>query len=210
MPWHTVEQGEWIQRIARDHRFYDWESIWNHPENSSLKQQRTDPNLLMPGDRVFIPDLQPKELPAATDQKHTFVKKAPKMKLHIILHDEEEHPLANKPWKLTLEGKEYSGTTDGDGSFEQEVPVLTSNEEGKLECEGYHFPIRVGHLDPIEETSGVKRRLANLGFDCGSTDNSITDQFKDAVRQFQEYANVPVTGEVDQTTRDKLKEKHKC
>src|SRR5215831_6546443 len=182
MPWHTVAEGEWLQKIADNYRVYDWKSIYNHPENSSLKQQRPDPNLLHPGDRVFIPDLQPKELAAASDKLHTFVKKSQKLTLHLIVRDENEQPLASKPWKLELDGKKYSGTTDADGALKQDVPIPTSSEAGKLECEGYHYPVRLGHLNPIDEISGVKQRLANLGFDCGSTDESITPEFTEALK----------------------------
>ena len=210
MPWHTVAQGEWIQKIAWDNHFYNWEAIWNHAQNADLKQKRQDPNLLLPGDNLFIPDLEPKEVAAATDQVHKYVKKAPKMTINITVRDEDEHPLANKPWKLTLDGKDYSGNTDGDGVLKQEVPVPKSNDEGKLVCEGYQFPIRVGHLNPIDEISGVKHRLANLGFDCGSNDDSITPEFQDALKQFQQHADLDPTGEVNQATRDKLKETHKC
>ena len=210
MPWHTVAQGEWIQKIAWDNHFYNWESIWNHAQNADLKQKRQDPNLLLPGDLLFIPDLTPKQVSAPTDKLHSFVKKKPKMTMKVTFRDEDEHPLANKPWKLTLEDKEYTGNTDGDGAMSQEVPVPESSVDGQVACAGYQYPIHVGHLDPIDAISGVKRRLANLGLDCGSTDDSSTPEFQDALKEFQQSAGLQPTGEVDQSTRDKLKEKHKC
>jgi hypothetical protein len=33
----------------------NWTSVWNAPQNASLKARRKDPKLIQPGDRVFVP-----------------------------------------------------------------------------------------------------------------------------------------------------------
>ena len=40
MPEHIVRQGEHLARIARQHGFSDYQTIWDHPENAQLKQKR--------------------------------------------------------------------------------------------------------------------------------------------------------------------------
>jgi hypothetical protein len=54
---HTVVQGEYLSKIARNYGFSDYRTIWEHPKNAALKQARQNPNVLFPGDRLFIPDI---------------------------------------------------------------------------------------------------------------------------------------------------------
>ena len=55
MPDYPVKQGDSLASIAFDHGLF-WQSVWNHPNNARLKQQRGSPNILKPGDVVFVPD----------------------------------------------------------------------------------------------------------------------------------------------------------
>jgi N-acetylmuramoyl-L-alanine amidase len=60
MPSHTVKQGDCISSIAHETGFF-WETLWNHPDNAKLKQLRKNPNALLPGDVVSIPDQRVKQ-----------------------------------------------------------------------------------------------------------------------------------------------------
>ena len=55
MPEHMVVAGDCILSIAEENGF-QWKTIWNHAANSKLKADRGDPNVLFPGDVVFVPD----------------------------------------------------------------------------------------------------------------------------------------------------------
>ncbi|MEW6505931.1 MAG: peptidoglycan-binding domain-containing protein, partial [Chloroflexota bacterium] len=68
--------------------------------------------------------------------------------------------------------------------------------------------LNLGGLNPLSELSGIKHRLANLGFDCGDTSDEATSGLAAALRAFQEKHGLRVTGEADQATRDKLQELH--
>jgi putative peptidoglycan binding protein len=208
MPWHTVSQGEWIGKIAHDYGISNWRTIYDHGENADLRAARPDPNLLYEGDRVFVPEMEVKYVDGATDKRHVFKQKAQKLKLKIGVKNAEDKPIASKPYKLTIHGKEYRGNTDGSGTLEQEIPMPASDEEGLLEVDGYHYPVRVGHLDPIGEISGIQQRLNNLGFECGPADGSLNEKTVEAVTMFQSEAGIEPTGELDQNTRNKLKDKH--
>jgi N-acetylmuramoyl-L-alanine amidase len=81
---HIVQQGECVSSIAEDYGFF-WQTIWNHPENSALKQARGEPNVLEPGDEVVIPDKTLKEQNCPSDQRHSFRRKGTPAKLRLRL-----------------------------------------------------------------------------------------------------------------------------
>jgi LysM domain len=53
---YKVRQGDHLSDIATALGFSSYETIWNHPKNAKLKQKRVNPNVLFPGDTLFIPD----------------------------------------------------------------------------------------------------------------------------------------------------------
>src|SRR5260370_36720170 len=57
---HTVTQGEHLSRIAKRYGFSDHRTIWDHARNAALKQEHQNPNVLFPGDQLFIPDREQK------------------------------------------------------------------------------------------------------------------------------------------------------
>src|ERR1700676_5647428 len=67
-----VLQGDHLSKIAKDNGFTDYTVIWDHPNNSDLKKQRQNPNILLPGDQVFVPDMEQKHESGPTDKRHTF------------------------------------------------------------------------------------------------------------------------------------------
>src|SRR5947209_1428596 len=85
--YHTVEEGEHIMRIALAYGWTQWKTIWNAPENAELRQTRDSPDVLMPGDSLYVPDRDTKETPAATEQRHKYKLKVPPLKLRLNLQD---------------------------------------------------------------------------------------------------------------------------
>ena len=72
MAFHEVQQGEHLSGIALDYGFPDFTPIWNHPQNAELKQKRENPHVLLPGDKLFVPDKTAKEYSRPADNQHTF------------------------------------------------------------------------------------------------------------------------------------------
>jgi Putative peptidoglycan binding domain len=208
MPWYTVQQGEWLQQIAHENGFADESKIYNHPDNADLKKNRNSPELLKAGDQVFIPDVDVKTVSRPTDNLHRFVLKQPTTKLQIRVK-EEGVSFNSTPFKLTLSGHVHEGTSTADGIIEVDVPV-SQGDVGQLEIAGHVLPVRLSHLDPIEELTGVKARLHNLGYDCGEIDDEANDDFADALRHFQKHASLDETGQLDDTTRAALKDAYGC
>ena len=60
---YTVQDGDHISGIAQQFGFDDYTVVWNRPENADLRALRDDPQLLAPGDSLFIPEL--KDMPVS-------------------------------------------------------------------------------------------------------------------------------------------------
>ena len=67
---YEIQQGDCLASIARNSGLL-WETIWNRPENSNLRTLRVDPNILFPGDILFIPDKDPQPVSGSTDARHS-------------------------------------------------------------------------------------------------------------------------------------------
>jgi hypothetical protein len=200
MPDYKVKQGDCISSIAQKHGLF-WEKVWNDPKNAKLQQTRKDPNVLYPGDLVFIPDKEEKLESGATEQRHRFRVKGSLVKIRIRFTIDDQ-PRANEPYKLEIEGLSREGTTDGDGYLEENIPANAKG--GRLIVgEGSSqdiYEIKLGTVDPIETDDGIRCRLFDLGYDT-------KDDFAEAIRTFQKKEGLTVTGNVDDATRTRLKEK---
>ena len=233
MPEYKVKHGDCISSIADKHGLF-WEKIWNHSKNAELKDKRKDPNILHPGDVVFVPDREQKEESCATEQRHRFLMKGIPAKLVLRVMEElppeeeessqasaeesgteqtppEDSPRANIPYIVEIDGEVNRGTTDDDGMIE--ISIGPGAKKGRLILEPgtpneTSVPLKLGDLNPLTKISGVKQRLANLGFDCGDQTDTETPSLGAALRAFQEKHDVEVTGEADQATLNKLREVH--
>src|SRR5690606_521605 len=96
---YIVEPGDYAASIAKAHDFFNVDDLWNHPDNAALAQQR-DPNLLMPGDEIVIPDLEPVAFQAASGQSHKFI--VPRTKLELRLQVASAYFGALKDWNYTV------------------------------------------------------------------------------------------------------------
>ncbi|MFC1792330.1 peptidoglycan-binding protein, partial [Planctomycetota bacterium] len=77
-----------------------------------------------------------------------------------------------------------------------------------FEDTGDEFDLELGHMNPVSETSGVKARLHNLGYDCGPVDETMDEKTVEAIKAFQQDVGLSTSGELDQATRDALVREH--
>ncbi len=211
MPHHVVAQGETIASIAKDHSLATWQQIYDHPDNAVFRQKRPNPNLIYPGDVVFVPERETPRYSRPTDQRHKFSLNRPKQWLRIVVQDQDAKPLANTPYDLKVGPKHYKGETDGDGLLAQEIDVSASS--GRLKIGDYLFKLSIGYLNPTvnapdEGVSGVQGRLFNLGYPVGPIDGIIGPRTLSAIRFFQADESLPATGVLDSATRRKLLQIH--
>jgi Putative peptidoglycan binding domain len=210
MPTHTVEQGDHMSGIAEKYGFQSLDTIWNDPNNADLKKLRKDPHILFPGDQVFVPPLSVKSQPAPTTKLSTFTITIKLLRLNLKLLDINGDPIASKPVTIEVEGVTVPPpTTDGDGKTTS--VILKSAKNGVLGLGDLQFPLKVGHLDPVEKQTGQIARLNNLGYEAGETSTIDLDAFQSAVEEFQcDNGIKPVTGNCDAATQAKLKDVHGC
>src|SRR4051812_33328111 len=109
MPQHEVSQGECISSIAAQYGFF-WETVWKDGENMELRGSRPNPNTLLPGDVVAIPQKKIKEESCATEQLHKFKRKGVPAVLKIKLMQNGE-VRKDVGWKASLGGKWREGKT---------------------------------------------------------------------------------------------------
>jgi len=211
---HIVAQGEHLSKIAKRHGFSDYRTIWNHPQNADVREKRQNPNVLFPGDVLFIPDKELRIEARATDERHRFVVKRTALKLRLVVEDLYETPVRNAPCELVIEGEVTRHITDGTGLVEQEI--LPDAHDGWLVLRGEETPFRdtlipmkIGDLDPEDTTSGQLARLNNLGYLPG--DGTDPDAFRSAVEEFQcDHPPLKVDGTCGKKTQEQLKKVHGC
>ncbi|MCK4536475.1 MAG: peptidoglycan-binding protein [Desulfuromonadales bacterium] len=137
--------------------------------------------------------------------------------LEVVVEDptpqegEGDEPWADAPYILEIDGKVTEGQTDGDGKIEEQISPAA--QKGRLKMEPgtereLVMTLRLGHLDPVTSIPGIADRLNNLGLFDGSRPAEMTSELSEALLEFQKVNELEESGEVDQATRDKLKELH--
>lgn len=212
---HTVRLGDCMASIAKQYRFADYRSIYDHTRNARLKSRRPNPNQLHPGDRVYVPDLQEGQEDRGTGALHTFETPTYQVQLRLSIQNRAGEPYAGKRYELAPEGgATVSGTTNGQGLIEE--TVAADLEEATLRVwledehltDPYEWRLRIGHLDPVSTTEGGQARLNNLAFHCGGVDGIEGPNTRSAVRAFQEREDREPTGRLDSDTRTILEQSH--
>lgn len=207
---YTVQQGDYVSKIAAALGFSDFKTIWDHPGNQELKANRETPNVLAPGDVLFVPEKEVRAETRSVDATHQFVLSGKPLKLRIVVKDMADKPVAGKPCELKVTGSPDVSplSTDGKGMVEREIKPDAS--AGKLSVTDLNLELRIGHLDPIQTITGQKGRLNNLGYDAGEVNDEETLQFRSAVEEFQCDHKLAVDGKCGPNTQAKLKEVHGC
>jgi len=205
---YEVKQGDCLLSIASRTGLF-WKSIWDDPANAELKRVRQDPTVLLPGDRLSIRPIRPREKECETDRRHEFVRKGAAAKLRLRLQ-EDGKPVKRQPYVLEVGSRIHHGTTDADGMIEISIPSNASSGQLIVGVAPRlrKYRLNLGHLDPVEGARGLQSRLAHLGYGPGQVDNRMGENTHDALRRFQRENNLEQTGALDSNTKERLKGFH--
>jgi N-acetylmuramoyl-L-alanine amidase len=206
MTTHVVAQGECLATIAARHGF-EWQTIYNAPENAALRRRRPNPNILYPGDVVEIPEKRPVESRVATGRQHTFKVPRQTWELRLRLKDHDHEAISGVAWSLSVEGiaDPFEGKTGKDGLVA--VPFPVHSRRAILTVFGQSHVLDIGGLDPVSRVSGVQQRLARLGYDPRAIDGVLGPRTRAAIMAFQESQDdLADTGRLDDATRQRLQE----
>lgn len=206
---HVVSQGESTTRLAFERGLY-WKSVWQHANNADLRSKRSNPNILLEGDVIFLPDLETKQEYCATAQKHRFQRKGVPETLNLIFLDIYGKPLANKPYTITIDNTFRRGTLDSNGKLSESIPPNARSAKVKVGDKGElaSTEVQLGNLDPVESLTGVQARLKNLGYFSAAIDGQPSEALDKAVVRFRRKNAMEEGKDIDDALRDKLKDLH--
>jgi N-acetylmuramoyl-L-alanine amidase len=209
---YVVRDGDYLARIAF-RAGLDPTDVWDDPKNADLKALRKNPEILHPGDIIYLPDASPTELKINPGDTLEVEARPPTVTVELVLwmsdpENEKKNLLAGLAYTL-LGGRDdvEEGTIAADGKVKFEVPVNLHEVTLVVEEEGLRFPVHIGAMDPATEPSGWKKRLAHLGY---LDDDGLNETFdlSPAIRAFQRQHGLEPTGLVDDATQKALVEKH--
>ena len=211
---YVVKQGDYLTKLAYALGF-SADAVWNDAKNADLKASRPDPDLLAPGDVLYLPDAAPDDLPVQSGTSNDYAAAVPLVSVHLVLA-EDGVPLADEPYIVEGHGEPTLGTTGGDGAVSLTAPITLRELRLTLPQRGIAYAVRIGDLDPITEASGVSQRVKHLGFEGyapwtradGAEADGDVDRDRRAVTEFQRSRGLPETGEADDATREALIEAH--
>jgi len=209
---HRVSQGETLDRIAAKQGLATADALSSG--NQDLLTQRKDPNVLHPGDEVSVPEVRPKWARGTTEKTHRFRRRTATGRLRLKIVDDEGQPAANRQYELRFDDQVVREKTSDGGFIEAEIPMDCERAtlrlwiRGEPNGPGVVHELRIGHLDPTEELTGLQARLANMKLYRGEIDGVSSAELESAIRAFRKRHRLPGSGDPDDQLIAKLREIH--
>lgn len=211
---YVIKQGDYLTRIAHRLGFVP-DEVWNDPKNQELKALRSDPDTLKSGDILFVPDVPKKRNPYSKETSNSYVATVPKLPVSLTL-DHNGEPIADEKYIVRGLDEELEGTTDGTGKVEFEIDVHVKEVVVELVDKKKSYRMLLGNLDPVDEPSGARQRLMQLGIYSATREGEdqyvahSPKQLAAALRGFQMRQGIEATGELDEATINALRDAYGC
>lgn len=203
---HEVLPGDCVSSLADQYGF-GVDALWDHPDNASLRAERSDANVLARGDVVTVPDLEPAVVEVEAGGTHRFVLGNTHVTFRLVLERGGE-PIIDEPYVLRVGQAEFQGTTSDQGVVEEKIPASSTLATLVLPQRSEQYELRLGHLAPPLTHLGAAQRLRNMGIFHGAEGTESTPALQLAVRLFQRMVSLPPTGELDDATARALEDRH--
>lgn len=199
---HIVKQGENLGKIAKQYKIADWKDIYLHPSNADFRKKRPNPNIICPGDMIFIPESKSQKVTVRTGSSHRFVVCRAYQELKLKLVDDDLKPLPDIKACYDVGQGEQITATDQQGLITIQVadPDLKSLNL-KLyagddpEVPSHTYDVKLSYLDAADTLAGLQGRLNALGFDCGVVDGIYGKQTKAGISGYQRHKGMVVDGQ---------------
>ena len=68
---YVIRQGDYLKKLAFTKGF-DADEVWNAADNADIKAARPNPDLLCPGDILYVPEPKPEPLPLNVGGESTY------------------------------------------------------------------------------------------------------------------------------------------
>lgn len=202
----VVDTGDTVARLAAAHGFSDPRVVWHAPENAELRTRR-QADILAPGDELYIPPRELREVSIATGRRHTLKITRCVIRLRLAVLDVMGAPRAGAAATLEVDGQREDLTADADGMVQ--MMIAANAREAVLTVDGQEYALEIGKLAPIETDEGLTGRLRNLGYLVdGMGDDAEALHF--AVELFQVDHGLAVDGADPSSIRETLVEVHGC
>jgi hypothetical protein len=165
-PW-VIRQGDFLLKLANQFGF-NADTVWQDSTNASLRALRPNPNILLAGDVLYIPDPPasgPSMKSLAPGSTNNFV--APDPPTVTISHQfvgDDSSTYASKAYTIQELDQLTGLTTDANGVLTFQAPVTLQTATVTFTDTGEAWALSIGSLDPIDTLSGIFQRLQNLGY----------------------------------------------
>jgi hypothetical protein len=188
-----------------------WKAFYNDDLNRDFWNLGPDPNALLPGDSLHVPDEETKAELCST--AHVLPALRNTIGLRFIVRDVDGEPLAREKYQVDGTGEIPDGILCSDALHDVIVPpcalegTLAVWVRDDLDLADV-WTLKLGHLDLID--NGSHARLHNLGYDCGPVDGVNGSRMQVGVRAFQKERSLQVDGVAGPETQAALVDQHTC
>jgi hypothetical protein len=117
---HTVQPGDCFSSIAQENGYYNYLTLYGHPDNGTIKGRRKNPNMLVEGDVVKVPDKRQKKVALVLDKETRIVLDRRLTKLRVAVVDAEGRALKVSRCKLSV-GQASIAKLGSNGLLELEI-----------------------------------------------------------------------------------------
>ncbi len=129
--------------------------------------------------------------------------------VRVAVRDYFHRPFAARPFEMVASGQVLNGTTTPEGVMAVRLPRDVQVGTLKVWMEGKNnepetWDLEIGEMEPASSKEGAVARLQSLEFLQPGQDMGAPLAFEEAVANFQAWAGLPVTGDLDTGTAGAL------